>query len=471
MTDEPVESNNVSQKASRRKTIQWAPYLLILPTLIYLAVFFAWPMVRAIRLAVWDDRALLTLREEAAAKSGSAGALPQGAQIALLDRQSIIAEPGAQTGGATLTEIWFHIQANDPDDKPVEGWAPESRIRVRSSDDQGNPIGGTVRPKLGATADPLTEIYAEPNSGSAVAGKLASGAVVNILEQAVLEVWFKIEGQREGETVSGWAPSRALQIYGDEVSGRIDTGDTGQFTTGYIKKMLDDRFFMPALRTTLLLMVIIIPVQFILAIIMALVIQARLKFNDLFLAIFAIPLAASDLAVGIVWYSIFTQSGFLNSILQGLGLISQAQTFLSADTRQWIIIAIWLAEVWRATSIVMIIVVSGLQAISQEVLEAAEVFGATLWQRVWKVILPLLKPSLQVALILRTILALQVFAVVIALSGGEVVTVLANETYRQYYTLRNMNVAATYAGFILLISMVSAVIYLRMVRTQEEASA
>jgi multiple sugar transport system permease protein len=86
------------------------------------------------------------------------------------------------------------------------------------------------------------------------------------------------------------------------------------------------------------------------------------------------------------------------------------------------------------------------------------------------VILPLLRPSLQVALILRTILALQVFAVVIALSGGEVVTVLANETYRQYYALRNLNVAAAYASFILLISMLSAIFYLRAVRTQEEVT-
>ncbi len=85
----------------------------------------------------------------------------------------------------------------------------------------------------------------------------------------------------------------------------------------------------------------------------------------------------------------------------------------------------------------MVIVVAGMQAISREVLEAAEVFGATLWQRIRYVILPLLRPSLQVALILRTILALQVFAVVIALGGGEVVTVLANETYRQYDSLRN----------------------------------
>jgi len=84
------------------------------------------------------------------------------------------------------------------------------------------------------------------------------------------------------------------------------------------------------------------------------------------------------------------------------------------------------------------------------------------------VILPLLRPSLQVALILRTILAFQVFAVVIVLSGGDIITVLANETYRQYYDQRNLNVAAAYASFILLLSLITSFFYLRAVRTQEE---
>ncbi|MEA3440158.1 MAG: sugar ABC transporter permease, partial [Chloroflexota bacterium] len=166
-----------------------------------------------------------------------------------------------------------------------------------------------------------------------------------------------------------------------------------------------------------------------------------------------------------------TQYGYLNTILQGLGLIDSPNIYLSAATRQWIIVAIWLAEVWRATSIVMIILVSGLQSISEEVLEAAEIFGASLWQRIRYVILPLLRPSIQVALILRTILALQVFSVVIVLGGGTVVTVLTNETYRQYDSFRNPNVAAAYAFLILLLSMVSAILYLRTITTQEEAEA
>jgi multiple sugar transport system permease protein len=452
------------------KKRNWTPYLLILPSLIYLALFFAWPMTRGLVLAIWDEEASLSLHEQAQQNSPQTGRLPQGTQIGILDQQGNFIQPEELEEGNLLTEVWFLVSGEDIDGQAVTGWASESRIRVREEAADGTPVVGSVRTKLGSDADPLTDIYAESNETSDVVGKLEALTRVEIQDLVTLEVWYLIRGEEEGQTIEGWAQSRYIQVFSDETTGRIDRGNTGELTTKYIEKMVNDRFFAPALRTTLLLMVIIIPVQFVLAIIMALVIQARLKGNSIFLYIFAIPLGVADLAVGIVWYSIFTHFGFLNSILQGLGLIDAPLTYLSADTRYWIIVAVCLAEIWRATSIVMVIVVSGLQAISQEVLEAAEVFGATLWQRIRHVILPLLRPSLQVALILRTILALQVFAVVIALGGGTVVTVLANETYRQYGDFRNPNVAAAYAGLILLLSMVSAVIYLRTIRTQEEAA-
>jgi multiple sugar transport system permease protein len=448
------------------KKRNWAPYLLILPSAFYLALFFAWPMMNGLALAVWDEDALLTLHADANQDSSVAGQLPQGTQIEILAQQGNLIPPEEE--GDLLTEVWFQVNGESADGQTVEGWASESRIRVREEAEDGTPVAGSVRTKLGKGADPLTSIYAEPNENSEVVGTLEARTSVEILDFSTLEVWYQIRDENDGQAVEGWSPSRYIQIYGDSTQGRIDRGDTGELTTKFIEKMVNDRFFMPALKTTLLLMVIIIPVQFVLAIIMALVIQARLKGNTTFLYFFAIPLGVSDLAVGIVWYSVFTQHGYLNTILQGIGLIDSPITYLSADTRYWIIIAIWLAEVWRATSIVMIIVVSGLQAISQEVLEAAEVFGATLWQRIRHVILPLLRPSLQVALILRTILAMQVFSVVIVLGGGTVVTVLTNETYRQYDSFRNPHVAAAYAGLIFLLSMVSAVIYLRTISIQEE---
>ncbi len=456
----------------RRKTFNWAPYVLILPSLIYLLLFFGWPMIQGLILAVREEGALLTVRSEALRIGDSVGSLPRGTQVDILGQQGNPIPPDeVGTTRSLITEGWFRVRGEGTDGQPIEGWTQERRIRVRESDENGRPLSGSVRSILSASADPLTYLYAEPGESSGVVGQMEARTEVEIFDQATLEVWYQVRGEYENQTIEGWVPSRYINPLGDGARGRIQEGDTSQFTTRYIERMVNDRFFWPALRTTLLLIVLIIPAQFILAIIMALVIQADLKGSGIFLYVFAIALGLSDLAVGIVWYSIFTQLGYLNSILQGLGLIDAPLIYLSADTRYWILIAIWLAEMWRATAIVMVIVVAGMQAISREVLEAAEVFGATLWQRIRYVIIPLLRPSLQVALILRTILAFQVFAVVIVLSGGDVVTVLANETYRQYYELQNFNVAAAYASLILLLSMITSLFYLRAVRTQEEVAA
>jgi multiple sugar transport system permease protein len=459
-----------ADKLKGRKIINWAPYVLILPSFLYLLLFFGWPMIQGLILAIREERALLTLHTDAERNSAIVGQLPRGTQVDILGQQGNQIPQGEAVQGDLLTEVWFQIRSEDSSGQPVEGWTPERRIRVRETDANGVPIAGTVRSILSSSADPFTRVYAEADEGSEVVGQLEARAPVEIFGQATLEVWFQVSGQNENNTVEGWVPARYINVSSDGTRGRIEEGDTSRFTTRYIQSMVNDRFFWPALRTTLLLIVLIIPAQFVLAIIMALVIQADLKGSGLFLYVFSIALGVSDLAVGILWYSIFTQSGYLNSILQGLGLINSPIIYLSADTRYWILIAIWLAEMWRATAIVMVIVVAGMQAISREVLEAAEVFGATLWQRVRYVILPLLRPSLQVALILRTILAFQVFAVVIVMSGGDIMTVLANETYRQYYELRNFNVAAAYASFILLLSMITSLFYLRAVRTQEEVA-
>lgn len=241
----------------------------------------------------------------------------------------------------------------------------------------------------------------------------------------------------------------------------------GAWSLTSIRTMIDDARFITALRTTLILIVVIVPVQFTLAMAMALVINARLKWAGMWLYIYAIPLGISELAAGIIWLSIFDRQGWMNSILQDLGILDQQFVFLNYQEPFWLIFCIVVAETWRATSIIMIILVAGLQGIPRDFIEAADVFGATTWQKVRRVILPMLRPSVQVALILRTILAFQAFAVVIALAGSGT-TVLSAEAYRWYYDIRNSNVAAAYAGLILLLSVISTVFFLWLLPTREE---
>jgi multiple sugar transport system permease protein len=241
----------------------------------------------------------------------------------------------------------------------------------------------------------------------------------------------------------------------------------GSWGFGSIETMYNDAAFRDALVTTLVMVVVIIPVQFALALAMALVVNARLKFSGLWLYVYAVPLGISELAAGIIWYSIFTERGWLNSILEGLGLIDRPFIFLNFQNQGWLIFTVVITEAWRATSIIMIILVAGLQGIPRDYLEAADVFGATFWQKVRRVILPMLRPSLQVALILRTILAFQVFATVIALTG-QGLTVLSAEAYRWYSDYRDSNVAAAYAALILLLSIMSTGLFLWLLPARED---
>lgn len=456
---------------TRRRRPRLTPYLLIAPSLIFLAAFFAYPMVQGLILAVYDDEAQLPLLATPSLDGERVGALPHSTQLDVLDQQGNVLD--GEITNDLITEQWFQISTLDGNDQTIEGWTPETRVRVRDEAEDGTPLRGTIRTKLAEGADPLTDLFESASEAAPVVARVDARASVRIVDTATLELWFLVRPKADEELESrpeGWAPSRFIQLFGEGETGRIDRGTEGQFTTRFIEKMTEDRFFGPAWRTTLLLMALILPIQFVFAMVMALIIHARLKATSIFLYIFSIPMGMSDLAVGILFFSLFTGNGLINSVLEAVGLLDEPKIFLSIESRNWIIAAIVLAELWRATAIVMVIIVSGLQAIPDETLEAAELFGASYWQRVRYVMLPLLKPSIQVALILRTILAFNVFAVVIALGGGEIVTVLANETYRQYFTLRNTNVASAYAVFILLLSLASAFFYLRAIRSQDELS-
>ena len=244
-------------------------------------------------------------------------------------------------------------------------------------------------------------------------------------------------------------------------------GTDGALSVEPVRRMTSDLAVWEAIRNTLLLTAIVVPAQVILALTMSLLLMSGLRGAGLFLYAWAVPLAISDLAAGLVWLSIFTDRGYLNSVIAGLGLSETGFSFLSYEHPISLFLAVALAETWRATSLVMVILLAGLQVIPKDYGEAAEVFGAGPWARLTKVTLPLLRPSLQVALIIRTILAFQAFAVVLALAGRNL-PVLAGEAYRWYGDLRNPNVAASYALLIMVFSLLNTGIYLRALRVRDE---
>lgn len=243
--------------------------------------------------------------------------------------------------------------------------------------------------------------------------------------------------------------------------------DNGVFTVQYFSRLFHDFNFASALKYTFLLVATIVPIQLLTALLIALLVNTGFKGSRFFLYICTIPLGIADLAAGLIWLSIFAPHGYLNSIFYNLGLVREPIYFISYQNIWLVFWAIVITEHWRATAIVLVNLVAGLQMISKDYLEAAEVLGARPWQRLWHVILPLLKPAIQSALVIRTILALQMFAVVVALAG-ELVPVLAGESYFWYSLYRNNHMAATYAVLLMALSIIITWFYMRFLRPKTE---
>ena len=161
--------------------------------------------------------------------------------------------------------------------------------------------------------------------------------------------------------------------------------------------------------------------------------------------------------------------GVLCNWMVSLGVVDKPIQFLTYQNAGVIFVAVLLAELWRATAIVMVILVAGMGLIPKEYYEAAEVFGAGPWKRFLKVTLPMLRPSLQTALILRTIAAFEVFAVAQAL-GGTSLPVLVGQIYDWQFTQQQTGVAAAMALVVLAISIACTVFFLRVLRTPEGAT-
>jgi len=239
--------------------------------------------------------------------------------------------------------------------------------------------------------------------------------------------------------------------------------DNGQWSMTNFRKMTADLNFGLSLKNTFMLVLVVVPLQLAMALAMGMMLQKLDKGRDFVLWIWTIPLGVSDLAAGLVWLAILQDRGYLNTLLAAVGVIDGPTNWLSYEQPVSLFIGVAIAEIWRATAIVLVILVAGLQLIPKEYGEAAEIFGAGPWTRFRKITLPLLKPSIQSALILRTVLAFEVFAVVYALSGRNF-PVLVGEAYAWQHVNQNNGVAAAYAILVMVISLVATLIYVRALR-------
>ncbi len=175
-------------------------------------------------------------------------------------------------------------------------------------------------------------------------------------------------------------------------------------------------FFVVTFRS-LLYVLLCIPLFFIVGLALALLLNVPdLPGRTFFRVILIVPWAASTVAImmSLVWKFFFQDQGLINSVLELLGKTGQAWL----QDPKWAWFAIVLTNVWYSYPFFMVTILGALQSIPAELYEAAEVDGASWWQRLFNITLPLLRPAVIPVIVLSSITTFQMFGTVWAITGG-----------------------------------------------------
>jgi ABC-type sugar transport system permease subunit len=184
----------------------------------------------------------------------------------------------------------------------------------------------------------------------------------------------------------------------------------------YAELARDPRFWY-ALGHTLFFTAASVSLELILGLALALAMNSAFRGRGAVRATSLLPWAIPTIVAALLWRFMFdSQAGIANAILLALGALERPIVWFIDATTAWV--PVILADVWKTTPFVALLLLAGLQNIDKSLYEAAEVDGASAWWRLWHITIPLLKPTILVALIFRTLDAFRVFDLVYALTGG-----------------------------------------------------
>lgn len=200
-------------------------------------------------------------------------------------------------------------------------------------------------------------------------------------------------------------------------------------------QILSDDIFWLGVKNNLIIMVTGLLGQLPLGLLLALLLNGKLKGVAFFRTVGFLPVVISSVMVSMIWGMIYnTENGYLNSILAFIGLESAQRNWLGDPSTGMLSIAI--AYIWQNCGLYMVIFLAALQSIPSEVNEAAELDGATRLQRVFRITIPMIRSTIMVAVVYSISNSFRVFDLVNILTGGgpahmtEVMTVyMYNEAF------------------------------------------
>ena len=213
------------------------------------------------------------------------------------------------------------------------------------------------------------------------------------------------------------------------------------------ERLFRDPLFYKSVGNTLRFLLIQIPLQIVVALSFALLLNSRLRFRSLFRTLYFLPVVVSGVVVTILWQQLYSfDSGLLNKLLTALGF-PRIPWLVDPDVAMP---SVALMSTWKNVGIYIVFFLVGLQNIPKELYESASIDGATPIRQFFRITLPMLNPTVVVVLVLSTIGGFSLFIEPYVLTGGgpmqsTLSTVLY--IYNQAFYFSHMGYAAT-LGFV-----------------------
>jgi len=229
------------------------------------------------------------------------------------------------------------------------------------------------------------------------------------------------------------------------------------------KLVVQDYQFASAFTNTLIITFTSVSLELVLGLMVAMMMARPFRGRGIFRAIILLPLGIPVVVAASNMRYIFLSSGYLNEALIDLNLIGQPIDWL-ADPLALFTVAI--SDMWKVTPLVMLILLAGLESIPTELYEAAQVDGASIWKRFRYITLPLLRPAITSAVVIRGIDAFRIFAHPMGLGVGRTVPVLSTFGYYEYQRVYYTTSAAT-STILLVMILVAVLLYIRLAGTEE----
>lgn len=236
----------------------------------------------------------------------------------------------------------------------------------------------------------------------------------------------------------------------------------------YLEVFTDVKFW-HSMKVTGYFCVVSLPIQMVLGIAVALLLNQNFKGRGLLRAIMLMPWAVPNIVNSNLWNWIFnTNYGVLNRFLMQIHLIDKPIIWMGSATLAMNMIII--ADTWRMLPFYVIMFLAGLQTISKSIQEAALIDGANVWQRLFHMTLPILKPIILSVLIMRTTQMLKVFDIIYMMTKGgpaDGTKVISFYIYEQAFSSMNFGYAATIATFVAVLTTGISYIYMKLMKTDD----